>query len=109
MKTYDILLGMDENYILQYLQNYPHSYITEMEVARRAGGRNYFLNDSHWAHNPLCILVDLGLLETDGQGKYRIKSDEVEAPHSAAKFISPQFRHILEHSGRKFDLTAYAQ
>jgi hypothetical protein len=107
MKTYDILLGTDENCVLQYLQNFPDHFLTEMEISRRAGGRHAFVDDAHWAHSPLNVLVELGILETDGEGKYRVKTGRMDSDHPIRKFMSPHFRSILEQSGRNFDLSAY--
>lgn len=100
--------GSDENCILQYLKNFPEQFVTEMEISRRADGRDRFVENSHWAHYALSQLLDLKLVETDGDGRYRLTSRRAGTGWPARKFIAPQMREILEHSGHKIDLSRYA-
>ena len=108
MKLDDLSFGEDENCVMQYLNNFPHELINVMEIARRAGSRARFLEDSHWANNALAQLLELGLVESDGNGKFRLKSDRPIAGGPAKKFIDPKLRQILENSGRNIDLTRFA-
>ena len=108
MKLDDLNFGADENCVMQYLNNFPHELINVMEIARRAGSRERFLEDSHWAHNALAQLLEVGLVETDGSGKFRLKSGQPMAGKPAKKFIDPKLRQILEHSGRNIDLSRFA-
>ena len=102
------LLGADENSILQYLRNYPDAFITEMEITSHADGRTRFMEDKHWAHNPLTQLLELRLVDTDGSGRYQIHASAPKPTGLKIKFLAPQLRDILEHSDHKFDLSNFA-
>lgn len=65
------------------------------------------MNDAHWAHVALSQLLEMNLVDTDGQGRYRIHATRPEMPASPKKFIDPRLRQILEHSSKKFDLSCY--
>jgi hypothetical protein len=101
-------IGVDENCVMQYLNNFPGEFINEREIARRADGKERFLADPYWAHNALYELTDMKLLETDGEGRYRLVNHQPKAASPGAKFMDPKLRAILEQSGRKFDLSKYA-
>jgi len=106
METDDLNLGADADCILQYLKNFPTQFISAMEISRRAEGRNRFREESRWAQSALGQLVELALIETDGKGRYRIKSRKKKGG-AGNKFIAPGMREILEKSGRKIDLSKY--
>jgi hypothetical protein len=81
-----------------------------MEVTRRADGRARFVINNHWAHSGLLRLVELGLVETDGEGKYRVRSCAPAERRTGGRrtcFISPQIRQILEQSQNHFDLSSF--
>ena len=103
-----VALGADESCVLQYLENFPDDFVTEMEIARRADGRTHFMDDTHWAHIALSQLIESGLLETDGLGKFRLKDRSAKAHAMVRKFLAPEVREILEHSSHHFDLSGYA-
>lgn len=113
METMDITyaLSTDANCVLIYLKNYPNDFMTETEIARRADGRHRFMDDPYWAHFALIELTDFKYVETDGSGRFRLKTT-VAATASpkkpGAKFLSPQMREILQQSGKGFDLSVYA-
>lgn len=106
-------LGVEENCVMQYLNNFPGEFISEREIARRADGKHRFVEDPYWAHNALSELVEMKLIETDGAGRYRRVAQEtketkvVRSGDSGAKFMDPKLRAILEQSGRKFDLSHF--
>jgi hypothetical protein len=88
-----------------------------MELSRRAEGRRRFMEDPRWAHSPLSQLVDANLVEADGFGRYRVKSNSEKhgmanagqpARQPGIKFIDPRLRSILERSNRAFDLSQFA-
>jgi len=108
MAAKEALLGADENCVLQYLRNFPDAFITEMEITGHADGRKRFMENRHWAHRPLTQLLELGLVETDGFGRYQIHSAASRIACLKRKFLAPQLRDILEHSDHKFDLSSYA-
>lgn len=104
-------LGVDENCVMQYLNSFPGEFISEREIARRADGKERFLANPYWAHNALSELIEMKLLETDGEGRYRqitgAASQLAKAAGPGAKFMDPKLRAILEKSGHKFDLSHY--
>ena len=100
-------IGMEANCVMQYINNFPGEFISEREIARRADGKERFLKDPHWAHNALSELTELGLLETDGGGRYRQKKQNAKAVKHGAKFLDPKLRSILEKSNHGFDLSNY--
>lgn len=107
MENNDLNLGTDANCVLQYLGNYPMQFISEMEICRRAESRHRFVEESRWAHVALDELLELSLVETDGRGRYRIKSKRKKVEGKSGKFMAPAMREILEKSGRKIDLSDY--
>jgi hypothetical protein len=107
MDPFDINFSSDENCILQYLNNFPDEFITEMEISRRADGRERFQQDSHWAHYALAQLVESKLVESDGEGRYRLCYRRPGLSGPVKKFLAPHIREILEQSGRKIDLSGY--
>lgn len=100
-------IGVEANCVMQYLSNFPGEFISEREIARRADGKERFLKDPHWAHNAFSELIELGLLETDGGGRYRQKTKDAKAVKHGAKFLDPKLRAILEKSNHGFDLSNY--
>ena len=103
----DVHFGTDEHCVLQYLNNFPDGFVTEVEIARRADGKTRFNTDPHWAHVTLSRLFELQLLETDGFGRYQMKNSRNDTQPPAKKFMAPQLREILEHSPKHLDLSAY--
>ena len=104
----EALLSVDENSVLQYLNNYPDDFVTEMEITRHADGRSRFLQDKHWAHTVLFQLVELRLVDTDGSGRYKLHPASMKKASLRPKFLAPTLRDILEHSDHKLDLSGFA-
>ena len=101
-------LKNEHQIFLQYLKNFPDQFITEMEITRRANGRECFVANSHWAHFALSKLLDFKMVETDGDGKYRLTSNRAGIGGPARKFMAPHIKEILQRSGQKLDLSSYA-
>jgi len=108
MEAKEAMLGMDENCILLYLRTFRGAFITEMEITRHADGRKRFMENKHWARSALIQLLELGLVETDGLGRYQIHSTGSRAAYMKRKFLAPQLRDILEHCEHQFDLSSFA-
>jgi hypothetical protein len=107
MQTPDLHFGSDANAVLQYLNNFPGQFISEMEISRRAEGRNRFADDARWSHGALQQLLELNMIETDGNGRYRLKTPALATHTGPKKFIDPKLRSILEQSGHNFDLSNF--
>ena len=103
----EVMLGSDEKCVLQYLRNYRDAFITESEIARHAGGHTRFKQDEHWAYSPLARLLELRLVDTDGIGRYHMHESATKYNGSRIKFLAPELRDILEHSGILFDLSRF--
>ena len=106
-KPDETALGADEKIVFQYLKNFSEDYVSEMEITRQADGRERFEQDKRWAHAALVSLVELGLVTTDGFGRYRVKPARSPRPDFRKKYLSPQMRDILEQSNKPIDLSNY--
>ncbi|HXF09305.1 MAG TPA: hypothetical protein VN625_00880 [Desulfuromonadaceae bacterium] len=77
----------DEREIFQYLKTWGGTYISAMEICRRAGGKNRFHDDPSWAKQTLVRMADRGILESDISGRYRIKPI---AKKKEKQWVSPE-------------------
>jgi hypothetical protein len=98
-------LETDEDCVLQFLKNWPDAFVAGQEIARRAGGHERFLDDPRWAGSALAHLLELDLVESDGNDKYRMKNHSTVMCRGQRKFIAPELLEILAKSGRHFDLS----
>jgi len=107
MKLDNLMLGADEQRVLQYLNTWPGEFIAEKQIARHAESKQRFIAEPYWARNSLNQLAILGLVEADSSGKYcaRTQTNEIANPK---RFIAPHLRVILERSGRNIDLSSFA-
>ena len=92
----------DEKAIIDYLKNWPSSFVSGREVARKACGRDRHQEDRDWAIPLLSALVQRELIETDHLGYYRYKPDPRKKDR-AQKHVSPQILKILKSSGKSFE------
>ena len=99
-------LGVDETSVLEFLKNWPDVFVAGMEIARRADGKARFLKDPHWAGHALSQLMELNVIESNGNGRYRLKCRSTVMCGSQRRFIAPHLLEILEKSGRNFYLSA---
>jgi hypothetical protein len=67
-----------------------------MEVCRRVGNKRRFYEDPNWAKPILMRMAERSILETDIQGRYRIKPVNRK---KKAKWIAPDISKILEDAG----------
>jgi hypothetical protein len=109
MNTENWGISTDGNCVLQYLSNFPGEFISGMEIARRADGRERFAQDAHWAHVALAQLEEMKLVETDGLGRFRLPAGKSGTKGKPRKFIDPKLLDILSHSNRKIDLSGFGQ
>jgi hypothetical protein len=94
-------MDSDERQICDYLKSWPRHFVSAREVARRAGGKRRFREDPQWSYPVLTRLLEQNLIETDGLGHYRFKTQE-SSTRKRRQWISPQLRRVLERSGRDF-------
>jgi hypothetical protein len=62
----------DEKLVLDYLRAYPECFVSATEVARKAGGRQRFVEDPQWASRTLLNLLARRLVQMNESGHYRI-------------------------------------
>ena len=106
MKVEDHHLNADESCVLQFLKNWPDTFISAAEIARRADGKTRHRTEPRWAAPILGQLVTLKLAETDGHGKFRLVTGGMTVKHGGKKrFVAPHLRAILEKHERKFDFS----
>jgi len=99
-------LSTDEHCVYQYLKLWPEHFVPEIEISRRADRKTRFLENPYWAGPVLGQLLELGLIETDGDGRYRLRGYSTVMVGGKSKFISPHLMEILSRSGHKFDMRA---
>ena len=64
----------DEQAILEFLSAYPESFLSAVEIARKAAGRSRFTEEPRWAYPALSNLMARGLIEMNEGGHYCIKA-----------------------------------
>jgi hypothetical protein len=91
--------GMTENEreIYMFLKTWGTEYVAQMEIARRAGGKRKFHEDANWAKPILAGMAERGILESDLQGRFRIKP--VSRKSKANQWVAPDIAQILRESG----------
>src|ERR1039457_737302 len=66
-------MDTDERDIFQFLKTWGAEFTNAKEVARRAASKKKFYDDPDWAKPILMRMEERGILESDIQGRYRIK------------------------------------
>jgi hypothetical protein len=90
-----------EREIFYFLKTWGEEFVSAKEIARRAGGKKKFYEDQEWAKPLLMRMQDRGLVESDTQGRYRIKP----VPHKSKnkRWVAPDIAKILQESGVEVD------
>lgn len=94
------MMEADEQKVEAYLKSLPGQFISGREIARRAGGKERYREDTEWAKPVLRQLMEKHIIESDSMGHYRLFGASIRG--GGQRWISPQIRKILEKSGRKF-------
>jgi hypothetical protein len=89
----------DEKDVCSYLKTSGGQFVSAREVARRAGGKWRYRENPTWATPVLLRLVEMGILESDSSGYYRLRPRDPKKPK---KWIAPHIKAILEQSGKDF-------
>lgn len=96
-------MDSNENEICQYLKSYPTQFVSRKEICRRAGGRWRYRENENWAVPILQRMIEINLVETDGEGRFRLAEQEPNKKEKRKKlWISPTIKAILRQSGRDF-------
>jgi hypothetical protein len=90
-------MDADERDIYQFLKTWGNEYVGAMEIARRATSKKRFYDDPDWAKVVLMRMGDRGILESDSQGRYRIKP--VSRKDKNKRWVAPDIAKILHESG----------
>ena len=90
-------MDSDEREIYQFLKTWGTEYVGAMEIARRATNKKRFYEEPDWAKVVLMRMADRGVLESDSQGRYRIKP--VSRKGKNKRWVEPDIAKILHESG----------
>jgi hypothetical protein len=90
-------MDSDERDIFQFLKTWGTDFTNAKEVARRAASKKKFYDDPDWAKPVLMRMAERGILESDIQGRYRIKP--VPRKKRGNKWVAPDIAKILAESG----------
>jgi len=97
-------MNTDEREIFNYLQTWGADYVGAMEICRRAATKKRFHDDPDWAKPLLLSMKDRGILESDLQGRYRIKP--VSKKKAGKLWVAPDIEKILQDGGQEVDSAA---
>jgi hypothetical protein len=89
-------MDTDEREIFQFLKTRAGDFTAAMEICRRAGSKRRFHEEPDWAKSILQRMAERGILESDQQGRYRIKP--VARKHKK-QWVAPDIAKILQESG----------
>ncbi len=87
----------DERDIFQFLKTRGTDFVNAMEISRRAGNKKRFFEDPDWAKAVLMRMGERGILESDSQGRCRIKP--VSRKDKNKRWVAPDIAKILHESG----------
>jgi hypothetical protein len=90
-------MDSDERDIFQFLKAWGTGFTNAKEVARRASSKRRFHEDPEWAKTILMRMAERGILESDPQGRFRIKP--VPKKSHGKQWVSPDIAKILKESG----------
>ena len=90
-------MDSDEREIYQFLKTWGTTYVGAKEIARRATTKRRFYDEPDWAKVVLMRMGDRGILESDSQGRYRIKP--VSRKDKNKRWVAPDIAKILHESG----------
>ena len=94
-------MDAEEREVYDYLKNYGEEWVNAKEICRRAGGKRRFYQDNDWAKPVLQRMKDRQILESDIQGRYRIKP--VAKKGRKGRWVSPDIKQILQEGGVQVD------
>jgi len=90
-------MDSDEREIYQFLKTWGTEYVGAMEIARRATSKKRFYDEPDWAKVVLMRMAERGVLESDSQGRYRVKP--VSRKDKNKRWVAPDIAKILHESG----------
>jgi predicted transcriptional regulator of viral defense system len=90
-------MDSEEREIFYFLKTWGEEFVSAKEIARRASGKQKFHKDPEWARPILMRMQERSVLESDSQGRYRIKP--VPKKNKNKRWVSPDIAKILAESG----------
>ena len=78
----------DELEIIEYLKSWDGKFLSLVDIARNASGRQKFRDTPNWANGLMGRLIDAKLVEANDRGHYRYIGDTKPAA-TKAKFTLP--------------------
>jgi hypothetical protein len=90
-------MDSEEQEIFYFLKTWGDEFVSAKEIARRASGKKKFYTNPEWAKPLLMRMQERGVLESDMQGRFRIKP--VAKKSKNKRWVSPDIAKILEESG----------
>ncbi len=96
-------MDADEREIFNFLKTWGTEYINPKEIAKRAGNRKRYYDDPDWAKPVLMRMADRGMLESDMQGRYRVKP--LSRRDKNKHVVPPDIAKILQESGLDIEET----
>ena len=90
-------MDTDERDIFQFLKTWGADFTNAKEIARRAASKKKFYDDPDWAKPILMRMEERGILESDVQGRYRVKP--LPKKKRGKQWVAPDIAQILKESG----------
>jgi hypothetical protein len=90
-------MDTDERDIFQFLKTWGADFTNAKEIARRAASKKKFYDDPDWAKPILMRMEERGILESDVQGRYRVKP--LPKKKRGRQWVAPDIAQILKDSG----------
>ncbi len=94
-------MDTEERYIFEFLKTWGTDFTNAKEVCRRAASKKKYYDDPDWAKPILMRMAERGILESDVQGRYRIKP--VSKNKAGRQWVAPDIAKILKENGVAVD------
>jgi hypothetical protein len=91
-----------EREIYYYLKPRRREFFTVREIGRRTGGKRRFRVSPDWARPVLFAMAERGILESDTEGRYRLKPIP-KTETEGKRWVSPEIANLLKNSGKAFN------
>jgi hypothetical protein len=89
-------MDADERDIFDFLKVMGTVFVNAKEICRRAGSKKRYHEDPEWAKPTLLRMAERGIVESDLNGRYRIKPVK---KHDQERWVSPEISKILKEKG----------
>jgi hypothetical protein len=90
-------MDSDEREVFYYLKTFGTEWVGGKEVCRRASTKQRFYEDANWAIPVLQRMREREILESDLQGRYRIKPTTKNK--RTGRWVAPNIEKILKEGG----------